>query len=66
MNNKHEIVVHLDEQEFTEKPRDEMVARISNRITRKRVKISLRDFSHYVGERGVTFTRALFKGKRVS
>ena len=27
MNNKHEIVVHLDEQEFTEKPRDEMVAR---------------------------------------
>ena len=66
MNNKHEIVVHLDEQEFTEKPRDEMVARISNRITRKRVKISLRDFSHYVGERGVTFTRALFKGQRVT
>lgn len=64
--NKHEIVVHLDEQEFTEKPRDEMVARISNRITRKRVKISLRDFSHYVGEKGVTFTRALFKGKRVT
>lgn len=64
MKNKYEIVVHLDEQEFTEKPHDEMVARISNRITKRRVKISLEDFSHYVGERGVTFARALFKGKR--
>ena len=64
MKNKYEIVVHLDEQGFTEKPHDEMVARISNRITKRRVKISLEDFSHYVGERGVTFARALFKGKR--
>lgn len=64
--NKHEIVVHLDEQEFTEKPCNEMIGIISNRITRKCVKISLKDFSHYVGERGVTFTRALFKGKRVT
>ena len=64
MKNKYEIVVHLDEQEFTEKPHDEMVARISNRITKRRVKISLEGFSHYVGERGVTFARALFKGKR--
>lgn len=64
MKNKYEIVVHLDEQGFTEKPHDEIVARISNRITKRRVKISLEDFSHYVGERGVTFARALFKGKR--
>ena len=64
MKNKYEIVVHLDEQGFTEKPHDEIVARISNRITKRRVKISLVDFSHYVGERGVTFARALFKGKR--
>lgn len=64
--NKYEIVVHLDEQEFTEKPRNEMIGIISNRITRKRVKISLKEFRHYVGEKGVTFTRALFKGKRVT
>lgn len=64
--NKYEIVVHLDEQEFTEKPCNEMIGIISNRITRKRVKISLKEFRHYVGEKGVTFTRALFKGKRVT
>ena len=64
--NKYEIVVHLDEQEFTEKPRNEMIGIISNRIIRKRVKISLKEFRHYVGEKGVTFTRALFKGKRVT
>ena len=66
MNDKHEIVVHLDEQEFTKKPDANMTAIISNRIARKRVKISLKDFSHYVGERGVTFARALFKEKRTT
>lgn len=64
MKNKHEIVVHLDGQEFTKKPNDKTVARISNRIARRRVKISLKDFSHYVGEKGRSFTRALLDGKR--
>ncbi len=64
MNDKYEIVVHLDEQEFTKKPDKKMAGIISNRIARKRVKISLKDFSHYVGEKGVTFTRALFLERR--
>lgn len=64
MKNKYEIVVHLDEQGYTEKPRGYMMGTISDRIVRNRVKISLRDFSCYVGENGVAFTRALFTEKR--
>lgn len=64
MKNKHEIVVHLDGQRFTKKPSNEIIGKISNRITKNLVRISLKDFSYCVGEKGQAFTRALFRGKR--
>lgn len=64
MKNKHEIVVHLDGQRFTKKPSNEIIGKISNRITKNLVRMSLKDFSYCVGEKGQAFTRALFRGKR--